>query len=251
MESLVGDLTSGVKAQVDPAANTETAIAQFTASKNLTIVELDIGYANVVDAKAMTGYIEVKFKTGKTPFRFPIGFGTGGAATLEQKKNWKFPVSIPVEMNDTVTVYATMNEATVGMFCGMKIRDGLSSLVTHGECNTAEDAAVTADTRENGTGTLEIPAGMGGRIKQILVAYANVVNAKAASGYIEVTSNSGKMGQQFYQVGGGSGGATNAGGSCAPEIIETDIPVKAGEKIQIYSYLAEAAVDLHIGIVWV
>jgi len=251
MEGEIGTLTAGVKAETSLTADTETLIATISKGFDLTIHEINWTYANVVDAKAMTGYIEVKFSSGKTPHRFPVGFGTGGAATLEQKKKGKLDVSIPVKANDQITIYATMCENCVAGFAGIKYTQGLNQgQQTFEDCNTVEDAAISADTL-SAVGSITIPPEKGGRCKKVLVSYANVVNAKGAGGYVDLSFSGGDRGAQRYIVGGGSGGATNAGGSVSAEEIEVDFEVKANEVVTFNIYLAEAAVDGHIGLQWV
>lgn len=121
-------------------------------------------------------------------------------------------------------------------------------MVTYGECNVTIDAAISADT-ETLLADLSIPSGKGGRIKQIRVSYANVVDAKAATGMLEV-----KMGTQSgpfrFPIGSGQGGATSSDFKGA-ETIDVDIPCLANETVKIYVTLGEAAVDGHAGIVWV
>jgi len=210
IESEIGTLSGNVIAQTDPAADTETLVETIEVPYDITVKEINVVFANVVDAKAMTGYIEIKPSSGESPFRFPVGFGTGGAATAPVRNKCTFDVNIPFDANETIQLYATMNENTVGMWIGLKYVRGKSGKTTYGDCNTAEDAAVTADTL-TAFSTITIPPKKGGTIKQILVSYGNVVNAKAASGYVQLDFGSSK-GRQRYPIGGGSGGV-HAGGS--------------------------------------
>lgn len=120
-------------------------------------------------------------------------------------------------------------------------------MTTYGDCNTAEDAAVTADT-ETLVMDIAIPSGRGGRIKEIRVSYGNVVDAKAATGFVELKLGS-HSGPYRYPVGRGNGGAANTSFGTA-EKIEVDIPVDQNETVKGYVTLNEAAVDAHVGIVW-
>lgn len=250
LEGEIGTLASGVVAQTDPAADTETKVDSIKLGYDITIKELNWVFANVVDAKAMSGFIELKMSDGATPYRFPIGFGAGGAATTSARKKGSLDVNIPVVANTTIDLYVTMCEATVGMWIGIKYVRGLEqSGITYGDCNTAEDAAVAADTLVDFS-TIIIPPKKGGTIKKILVALANVVDAKASSGYVQLDFNTSK-GRQRYPFGGGAGGATNSTGKMNAEEIEVDIPVDANEIITPKVYVAENAVDAHVGIIWV
>jgi len=249
MEGEIGTLASGVVAAVDPAADTETKICTITAPHDLTIKELNWTFANVVDAKAATGFLEIKSSVGRTPFRFPIGNGAGGAASTTQQTKGVLDVNIPVSANEILDFYMTMNEACVDGHVGIKYVKGKSGQVTHGDCNTAEDAAVSALTLTDFT-AITIPPGKGGRIKKILVNYAGVVNAKAAGGYIDMLFSSAK-GRHRYVIGGGNGGATNTSPQMNAEEVEVDIPVAVGDIVTPRLYLEEAAVNAHMGIIWV
>ena len=249
MEGDVGTPASGVIAQVDPAADTETKICTLTAPFDLTIKELNWTFGNLVNAKAATGYLEVKTSTGKVPYRYPIGFGVGGATNASNQKKASLDVAIPIDKGEVVDFYMTLNEAAEGAFIGFKFDKGKTGRPTHGDCNTVEDAAVSADTLTDFT-EITIPPGMSGRIKKILVAYANVVDAKSVGGYVDLGFSESK-GRHRYVVGGGVGGAATTSHSCAAEEIDVDIPINAGDVVTPKLYLAEAAVNAHVGIVWV
>lgn len=120
-------------------------------------------------------------------------------------------------------------------------------MVSYGDCNTTEDAAVTADT-ETLLADLVIPAGKGGTIKKIRVAYGGVVDAKGATGYVELKLGS-HPGPYRFPVGFGQGGATNTSPTHAEEI-DVDIPVLASETVKLYITLAEAGVSAFGGIIW-
>ena len=121
-------------------------------------------------------------------------------------------------------------------------------MVTYADCNITEDAAISADT-ETLLGDLTIPSGKGGRIKKIRVAYGSVVDAKGATGFVELKLGS-HSGPFRFPIGGGNGGAANTSFKNAEEI-DCDIEVFANETVKIYVTLAEAAVSGFAGIVWV
>ena len=248
LEGEIGTLANKVVAQTDPSADTETLVESIQKGFDLTIKEINFVFTNVVDAKAMTGFIELVLSSGDKPYRFPVGFGTGGAATASVRPKGHFDVNIKVPANTKIELYATMNENTVGMWIGLKYKRGLEGRNTYGDCNTAEDAAISADTLTDFS-TITIPPLKGGRIKAIIVAYGNVVNAKSASGYVELAGTH-FTGSHRYPVGGGSGGATNCQGFPQPEVVDVDIPVKDSEIVTPSLYLAEAGVDGHVGIMW-
>lgn len=107
---------------------------------------------------------------------------------------------------------------------------------------------ISADT-ETLLADLTIPSGKGGVIKKILVSYGSAVDAKGATGFVELKLGS-HSGPFRFPVGGGVGGATNSTMKNA-EVIECDIEVFANETVKIYITLAEAGVSGHAGIVWV
>lgn len=122
-------------------------------------------------------------------------------------------------------------------------------MTTYMDCNTTEDAAITADT-ETLLGDLTIPSGKGGRIIKIAIALGNAVDAKGSTGFVEVKLGS-HEGPYRYPIGWGVGGATNSSGQPQPCEIECDIPVLANETVKIYVTLAEAGVSGFAGIQWV
>lgn len=248
IESEIGTIAANVVAQTDPAADTETLVETIQLPYDITIKEINFNFANVVDAKSMSGFMELKFSGGETPFRYPIGFGVGGATSTNQKEKGTYNVNIPVDANEKIEMYATMCEACVGMWIGLKYKRGKEGKTTFGDCNTAEDAAVSADAFTP-FAAITIPPKKGGIIKKILVAYGNVVNAKAASGYVQLDFSESK-GRQRYPVGAGAGGATNSQGKVEAEKVDTDIPIPANDIVTPALYLAEAAVDAHVGIIW-
>lgn len=119
---------------------------------------------------------------------------------------------------------------------------------TYADCNTTVDAAIDAGT-ETLLADLTIPSGKGGRIKKILYAYGNVVDAKAASGFLELKLGS-HSGPYRFPIGLGVGGATSSSHGPQGEI-DVDIECFANETVKIYVTLAEAAVQGHAGIIWV
>lgn len=121
-------------------------------------------------------------------------------------------------------------------------------MTTYGDCNTAEDASLDADT-ETLVGDLTIPSGKGGTIKKILLAYANIVDAKAATGYCELKLGS-HAGPFRFPFGVGAGGATSSSHGKAEEI-DVDISVFANETVKIYMTANETLVNVHAGIIWV
>jgi hypothetical protein len=178
-----------------------------------------------------------------------VGYGAGGAATLAVAQAGKIPLNISFEKNEIITIKMTMNEACVSAHAGVLYVDSQTGKTTYADCNTTEDAAITAVTRES-PGSVTIPANKGGRIKQIRVAVANVVNLKNAIGYVELEVQN-HAGPFRFPIGGMGGGATNSGFDPNPVTIDVDIPVDANEQVTFWYYFTDAQVNAHVGIVWV
>lgn len=245
----IGTLAAGVVAAVDLTADTEITVATITMVRDATIFEINYGYGNVVDAKAATGYLELKSNLQQGPFRFPVGVGAGGAAANGSSLKGSIKVQIGVQQNEIITITMTMNEACVASHAGIKYVEGKSQTRTYADCNTVEDAAVTAATLES-PGSITIPANKPGRIKKILVAFANVVNAKTAAGYVDLRFSN-TQGEFRFPIGGGNGAATDNKMSMNAEEIDVDIPVIANEVVTPWYYFTDAEVNAHVGIVWV
>lgn len=247
----IGTFAAGVVAGVTLTADTEITVSTITMPRDGHITEINYNYGSVVDAKAATGYLELKSNLQQGPWRFPVGFGAGGAATLPVNSNnaGKIPFSLDVQKNEIITITMTMNEAGASAHAGIKWTDSKGGQKLYADCNTVEVAAITAATREL-QATITIPQGKGGRVKQIRFAVANVVNAKDAAGYIEVICQN-HAGPFNFVVGGGGGGATNSGFRLDPCIIDVDIPIDANEQVQIWAYFTDAQVNSQAGIVWV
>ncbi len=245
----IGTLAAGVVAAVDLTADTEITVATITMVRDATIQEIAWGYGNVVDAKACTGYLELKSNLQIGPFRFPVGLGAGGSASTENVSKGTLKVNIGVQKNEIITINMTMNEACVAAHVGLKYVEGKGKTTTFMDCNTVEDAAVTAATLES-PGTITIPAGKAGRIKKIFVNYADVTNAKTAAGYVDMRFSN-QAGEYRFPVGGGMGGATLSTPQMNAEEIDVDIPVLANEIITPWYYFTDAKVNAHVGIQWV
>ena len=110
------------------------------------------------------------------------------------------------------------------------------------------DCGADTEVRVGGA-AITIPSGKGGRIKEIHIAKANVVNAKASSGVLELKLGS-HSGPFKFAIGGGEGAAT-IGTHKDAEVIHVDIEVFANETVDCYVTCAEANVDCVVSILWV
>jgi len=123
-------------------------------------------------------------------------------------------------------------------------------MVSYMETNTAE-VDVSADT-ETKVLDITIPSGQGGRIKKIIVvAGATGTTSAALTGYCELKLGS-HAGPFRFPVQFAVNYDADLGVSPGqPNVIDVDIEVFANESVEGYLTLNGAAVDCHIGIVWV
>lgn len=121
-------------------------------------------------------------------------------------------------------------------------------MVTYAKCNTTEDAAITADT-ETEMLSHTIPPNQAGSIIRLYYAYGSAVDAKGATGFLEVKIE-GKSGPWQFPMGLGVGGATNSSMQ-THGVIECDIPIDGGDVVKINFTLAENGVSGFAGFQWV
>jgi len=123
-------------------------------------------------------------------------------------------------------------------------------MVSYMETNTAE-VDVSADT-ETKVLDITIPSGKGGRIKKIIVvAGATGTTSAALTDYCELKLGS-HAGPFRFPVQFAVNYDADLGVSPGqPNVIDCDIEVFANESVEGYLTLNGAAVDCHIGIVWV
>jgi len=103
------------------SANTETLLADLTipSGKGGRIKKVLVGYGNAVNAKPVSGYVELKLGSHSGPFRYPIGSGIGGATSAAMAQALEVEVDIEVYANETVKLYVTLSDAAVGGFGGI------------------------------------------------------------------------------------------------------------------------------------
>ena len=122
-------------------------------------------------------------------------------------------------------------------------------MVTKAECNEAE-VDISADTKTTLLSTT-IPAGQGGRIKQIIVNGGPVATTVAScTGYIDVTLGS-HAGPYRFPVGAGNVDGDLGISPQFRDVIECDIEVDANESVLIEATMNGAIAGMHAGIVWV
>lgn len=114
---------------------------------------------------------------------------------------------------------------------------------------TVTSATAAADTATT-VGTVTIPAGISiATVKKILYGFGSVVDAKGATGVLTLTADE-ITGPHTYPLGHGNGGATNSSPMSHAEI-EVDIEVPGGTVITLSVTMADAVVELNIGLTYV
>lgn len=83
------------------------------------IKKIRVSYAGVVDAKACTGYLELLMGSHSGPFRFPIGWGPGGATSTSMSHAEEIDVDIECLANERVRIQVTLGEAAVDGHAGI------------------------------------------------------------------------------------------------------------------------------------
>lgn len=120
-------------------------------------------------------------------------------------------------------------------------------MVTYAKCNTTEDAAVSADT-ETEMLSYTIPPNLAGTMINVFYSFGSVVDAKGATGFLEIKIE-GRSGPWQFPIGFGQGGATNT--SPVPAgVIPVEIPLVASDVVKINITLAEAGVSAFCGFQW-
>lgn len=109
----VGTFAAGVVAGVALTADTEITVATIAMPRGGTITEISWNYDTVIDAKAATGYMELKSNLKQGPWRWPIGTGCGGSKQHGTGSRGTLKVDIPVQVNEIITICATMTEDCV------------------------------------------------------------------------------------------------------------------------------------------
>jgi len=123
-------------------------------------------------------------------------------------------------------------------------------MTSYAECNTAE-VDVPADS-ETLVLDISIPSGKGGRIKKIIaVAGATSITSAALTGFLELKLGSHEGPYRFPVQWAVNYDADLGVSPGTPVVIDCDIPVYANETVKGYLTLNGAAVDCHIGIIWV
>lgn len=105
--------------------------------------------------------------------------------------------------------------------------------------------AAAAGTEQDFT-TYNMPPKGPWNIFELRVGFANVVNAKESAGYVRIQVD-GELGDYYYVVGKGTGGATNAGAMPA-QTIQCSINAESAAKVTASIYNGEAIKDAVVSI---
>ena len=204
---------------------------------DVTIYEIRVALANVVDAKEISGKIAITATGLDGTHEYAFGGGQGGATNSGTMPAEVIKCSIPISANSKVTITGTAAETLADCTVSLGFTPGRGRNVRSYYVGGAGQDT-TADT--NLALTTSPVMEEGGRIVNVrCCACGGVTDAKAGTAklYIDVPGLSGPF---EYAVGGGAGGAANAQNNIADNIdLPRGIPVKKNDTIAISITSAE------------
>lgn len=209
-------------------ANTKTTVGStyVIPPGQYTIHKLHVGKGNVVNAKENAGFITVEVTGVDGTYVYAYGNGVGGATNSSDTPSETIDCRIPAPGGGTMTVSVTDAEAATDVHVSADFFTGQVRVDSYNTGGAGKDPAA-ATLLEIGT----ITPTKAGTIKQIRYACGQLVDAKSASGKLEILVP-GLAGPYEFAVGSGSGGAT-LGGAAPADVFDVNIPVKANTIITI------------------
>ena len=212
---------SKVVGPTDSVAGTKTQIGStYTVPPGgpYHIHMMRISKGNVVNAKEIVGSIDVEVSSVDGTYQYVQGNGVGGATNSHAIDAEKVDCRIPAPSGAEVKVYITDAENATACIISLEFWSGIQRVDSYSAGGAGIDPAA-ATLKEIGT----IKILKAGRIKQIRYGCGNIVDAKSASGKLELLVPA-KAGPYEFAVGTGVGGAT-LGGPGHADVIDVDIPV--------------------------
>lgn len=185
---------------------------------NFHVHSMRVSKGNVVNAKEIVGTIEVECTGVDGTYQYVQGNGVGGATNSHAIDAEKIDCRIPAPGGGTMTVSITDAENATAAIVSLSFWTGSQRVDSYATGGAGKDPAA-ATLLEIGT----ITPTKSGRIKQIRYGCGNIVDAKSASGKLEILVP-GLTGPFEFAVGTGVGGAT-LGGPGHADVIDIDIPV--------------------------
>lgn len=188
------------------AAATEQALTTYNMPPKgpWNIYMIRVGYANVVNAKEVAGYLRIQVAGEDGDYYYVVGHGAGGATNSNGMAAQVIKCSINAENGAKVTASIYNAEAIKDAVISIHFRQGRGREVRTYKCGGA-GSDVTAGT-ELTIGTMSITKA--GVIRQIRFTGSGVVDALAETGKLTLDiPGSGKVPFE-YAVGHGVAGAT-------------------------------------------
>jgi len=225
----------------DSAAATKTAIgtAASLRPEACTIKTIRIAKGNVTNAKECAGFITIDAPGLEGPHHYAYGNGVGGATDSQNIAAEEINCSIPIAPGAIITASITDGENAKDCIISLGFDKGRGrnafSYVVGGPA--IDPSADTLEPLVDYLTGVAVKMGKPGNIREIRVAGSGVTAAKANSSKLEILPPVIK-GPWEYAIGNGPGGAATGGPSHA-DVIECNIPVKAGEVIVINATTTE------------
>lgn len=219
-------------------ANTVLALAPTTGwvvpPGSFTIYRARVASVNIVNAKEQSGFLIVDVAGGRK-HAYAFGGGTGGATNSGTILPDEIDMSIPVQGGQTVIVSVLTAEVHNDTRVSLMYAEGMNGTENMTLAAGGAGQDLTAGTELTLTAnTLLAPVNMtpwrNGRIKQIRVTGAGIIDALAQGRRI-VLSIPGQPEQFEFVAFNGPGGAATAIGCPSDVIKDLDIPVTANSTI--------------------
>lgn len=183
-----------------------------------TIKKLYLAKGNVVNAKERAGIVHIELTGVDGTYEYATSNGVGGATNSHAIGREEIDCLIPAPSGSTMTVSITDAENATACLVGADFYDDGGRVDSYSAGGAGVDPAA-ATLKEIGT----ISVVRAGAIVQIRYACGNIVDAKSASGKLEILVP-GQAGPFEYVVGDGVGGAT-LGGPGHADVFNVNIPV--------------------------
>ena len=234
----------GPTASTTASAKTTIGSTYIIPPGDYTITKIRIGKGLIADAEPACGEVEVEITGVDGTYQYAYGNGAGGATNSINQPAEEIDCCIPAPGGGTITVSVTDPDNAADVTVSLSFEKSMGQRVdSYGVGADGTDGA--ADTKTS-IGTIVVTKA--GRIVQIRMGGSGVVNAKAATGILELDVP-GLAGPFEWAVGNGPGGAANSGPTPADVInIPGGIPVAKNVTLTAYLTMAETCKAPHISV---
>lgn len=208
------------------AAATETQVGSdyYMPPGDWYIYRIRAGYANVVNAKEVAGYIRVKVSGIEGNYYYVMGHGAGGATNSGGAAAQVINCGIHAKGGALVQVYAYNAEAIKDAVISLHFRPGAGPNVHTYKCGGAGTDVTAGTAKTIGTMTIDQKAGL---IKEIRFTGSGVVDALAETAVLTLDVPGAENIPYEFAVGhGAAGAATTPNTHCDVINLPHGIPVK-------------------------